>query len=220
MALASALVAGGVIGVRHALETDHLAAVATMVEGDSDRPGIVGASWGVGHSIPIAVIGLAFVALGIQLPESVTKLFEIVVGAVLVLLGARMLFRAAGIDLPTVRAHGHENRRHRHLSIGGISLGADHSHVHGESFAVGVLHGFAGSGALVIAMVSAAPAMGQAIAFLGAFALLTIATMATVSLLWDRSMEVGGTRVLRAVAGVVGIAVGGMLVVEQVGVVV
>ncbi|MFC7201982.1 high-affinity nickel-transporter protein [Haloferax namakaokahaiae] len=220
MALASALVAGGVIGVRHALETDHLAAVATMVEGDGDRPGIVGASWGIGHSLPIAAIGLAFVALGVHLPESVTRLFEIVVGGVLVLLGARMLLRAADVELPTLRSHEHDSRAHKHLSVGGFSLGADHSHVHGESFAVGVLHGFAGSGALVIAMVSAAPAMGQAIAFLGAFTVLTVATMATVSLLWDRSMQVGGTRVLRAVAGVVGVAVGGMLVLEQVGVVV
>ncbi|RDZ63221.1 high-affinity nickel-transporter protein [Haloferax sp. Atlit-12N] len=216
MALASALVAGGVIGVRHALEADHLAAVATMVE-DDDRPSIVGASWGVGHSIPIAVVGLLFVALGVRLPESVTHFFEVVVGAILVLLGARMLLQAAGVSVPTLRGHDHDSGVHRHLSLGNVAFGTKHTHVHDESFGVGVLHGFAGSGALVIAMVSTAPAMGQAVAFLAAFSLLTIATMATVSFLWGRSMAVGGTRVLCVAAGIVGIAVGGLLVVEQFG---
>ncbi|KTG27250.1 sulfite exporter TauE/SafE family protein [Haloferax profundi] len=216
MALASALVAGGVIGIRHALEADHLAAVATMVE-DDGRPSIVGASWGVGHSIPIVVVGLLFVALGVRLPESVTHFFEVTVGAILVVLGTRMLLRAAGVSLPTLRNHDHGAQTHRHLSLGSVALGTKHTHVHDESFAVGVLHGFAGSGALVIAMVSAAPGMGQAVAFLTAFSLLTVATMATVSTLWGRSMDVGGTRLLRATAGVVGVVVGGLLVVEQVG---
>jgi high-affinity nickel permease len=70
----SSLLAGGAIGVTHALELDHLAAVATLVEEDTDRQGLVGASWGVGHTIPIAAIGLAFVLLGLQLPETVTRL--------------------------------------------------------------------------------------------------------------------------------------------------
>ncbi|KAB1188174.1 MULTISPECIES: sulfite exporter TauE/SafE family protein [Haloferax] len=219
MALASALVAGGVIGIRHALEADHLAAVATMVE-DDGNPSLVGASWGVGHSIPIVVVGLLFVALGVRLPESVTHFFELAVGAILVVLGGRMLFRAADVPVPTLRDHNHGDREHRHLSLGDVALGTKHTHVHDESFAVGVFHGFAGSGALVIAMVSAAPGMGQAVAFLTAFSLLTVATMATVSTLWGRSMDIGGTRLLRAVAGVVGIVVGGLLLVEQVGVLV
>ncbi|AFK20516.1 high-affinity nickel-transporter protein [Haloferax mediterranei ATCC 33500] len=218
MALASALVAGGVIGIRHALEADHLAAIATMVE-DDNRPGIVGASWGVGHSIPIVVVGLLFVALGVSLPESVTHFFEVVVGAILVVLGVRMLLRAGGVSVPTLRGHDHEGA-HRHLSVGGIALGTKHTHIHDESFGIGVLHGFAGSGALVIAMVTAAPGMGQAVAFLGAFSLLTVATMATVSFLWGQSMSIGDTRILHAVAGTIGIIVGGLLVVEQFGVLV
>ncbi|KAB1195989.1 MULTISPECIES: high-affinity nickel-transporter protein [Haloferax] len=216
MALASALVAGGIVGIRHALEVDHLTAVTTMVE-DDGQPSFVGASWGIGHSLPIVVVGLLFVALGVRLPASVTHFFELTVGAVLVVLGVRMLFRAAGVSVPTLRDHDHDERRHNHLSFGDVALGTKHTHVHDESFAVGVLHGFAGSGGLVVVMVSAAPGMGQAIAFLAAFCLLTVATMATVSVLWQRSMAIGGTRLLRATAGVVGIAAGGLLVVEQLG---
>ncbi|ELZ78661.1 high-affinity nickel-transporter protein [Haloferax larsenii JCM 13917] len=219
MALTTALVAGGVIGVRHALEPDHLAAVATMVEGDN-KPSLVGASWGVGHSIPIVVVGLSFVALGIRLPESVTHFFEAVVGVILVALGARMLLRTAGVSVPSLRKHDHGGDAHQHLSFGSFALGAEHSHVHDESFAVGVLHGFAGSGALVIAMVSTAPGIDQAIAFLAAFSILTVTTMAVVSALWGQSLNVGGTRVLRGLAGVGGILFGGMLVVEMVGTVV
>lgn len=219
MALASALVAGGIVGIRHALELDHLAAVTTMVEDDGD-PSFVGASWGIGHSIPIVVVGLLFVVLGVRLPTSVTHFFEVAVGAVLVVLGARMLLRAADVSVPNLPDNTHGDPRHRHLAFGDVSLGTNHTHVHDESFAVGVLHGFAGSGALVVVMVSAAPGVGQAMAFLAAFVLLTVATMATVSVLWRRSMAVGGTRLLRATAGIVGIVAGGLLVVEQVGVVV
>ncbi|WP_416841119.1 high-affinity nickel-transporter protein [Haloferax sp. DFSO52] len=218
MALAAALVAGGVVGIRHALEIDHLAAVTSMVDGD-EPPGFVGASWGVGHSIPIVAVGLLFVVLDVRLPASVTHVFELAVGAVLVGLGVRMLLRAANVSVPTLRGHDHDERRHHHLAFGDVALGTKHSHVHDESFAVGILHGFAGSGALVVVMVSAAPGMGQAIAFLSAFSLLTVATMATVSVLWRRSMALGGTRVLRAAAGVVSIAAGTVLVVEHVGLV-
>ncbi|MFB6101039.1 MAG: high-affinity nickel-transporter protein [Haloplanus sp.] len=223
MSLVAAAVAGGTLGARHALEADHLAAVATLVEGDGATtgtdappwPGLVGASWGVGHTLPIAALGLAVLGLGVRLPDSITTLFEGLVGLVLAVLGARMLATALGW-----RDHSHDGRSlHTHLRIGRLSLGGSHTHLHGDSVLVGALHGVAGSGVIVIALVSAAPDLPTATSFLGAFAGCSTLTMAAVSALWDRTLATGGRRSLRGVAGAVGVGVGLLLLVESAGVV-
>lgn len=68
MAAVSAFLAGATFGVTHALEADHVAAVATILSEEERSPAAVGAFWGVGHTAPIAVVGLAFVALGSGFP--------------------------------------------------------------------------------------------------------------------------------------------------------
>ncbi len=215
MSLLAALTAGGVVGVRHALEADHLAAVATLV--DEDRSALVGASWGVGHTLPILVLGLGFVALGVEVPERFAAGFEVVVGAVLVAYGARMLADAGG--LVGVEAHGHgggDGGVHSHLRVGRFSLGPGHVHVDGDSAAVGVLHGLAGSGGLVVIMATTAPSADAALGFLLSFGLLTTVTMALVAAVWGRTLGTGFTRVLKTLGGFVGIVVGAALVAEVV----
>jgi hypothetical protein len=210
MALVSSLVAGGAIGVTHALESDHLAAVATLVEEDTDRPGLVGASWGVGHTIPIALIGLAVVLLGLHVPESVTRLFEVGVAIVLVALGGRLLL---GVVRDTDRfTHSHGGgHSHAHFGLGEWSLGLTHGHAREESFAVGILHGVAGSGGLVVALTAAAPSVESAITFLGGFGVLSVGTMAVVSFVWGQALSRTRRRQLKALAGVIGMAVGASL---------
>jgi high-affinity nickel permease len=209
MSLLAAAAAGGALGARHALEPDHLAAVATLVEDGTDRPGVVGASWGIGHTVPIAALGLAFLALGVRLPSSLTHLVEGVVGVVLVYLGVRTL---TGAFERVEHAHG-THPLHRHLDLGGLSVGS--GHLHGDSLAVGALHGVAGSGALVVAVVAAAPDVPTAGGFLLAFGCCSVLTMAVVSSAWGRALAAGvGERLLRAVAGLVGVGVGALLLVE------
>ena len=226
----SVLAAGAALGVRHALEADHLAAVAALVEGDADRAGRngrsagvgsawrVGASWGVGHSLPIVALGLAFVALGVELPAVATTVAEAVVGVVLVVLGGRLLWtvvrgeRISGGWL----GHDHGSGPHAHLALGDLSLGVSHLHLDGDSFLVGVLHGFAGSGALVVLLVAAAPSTGAAFGLLAAFCALSIATMAAVSALWGRALGRAPTRYLEATAGLFGVVVGASLLAGQI----
>jgi high-affinity nickel permease len=215
MALVSSLLAGGAIGVTHALESDHLAAVATLVEEDTDRPGLVGASWGVGHTITIAAIGLAVVVLGLHVPESVTQLFEIGVAVVLIALGSRLLL---GVVRHADRfTHAHDSgHSHAHFGLGDWSLGLTHGHARGESFAVGILHGVAGSGGLVVALTATAPSIESAITFLGGFGTLSVVTMAGVSLVWGQALSRTRRRQLKAAAGIVGVAVGVSLLGEVV----
>lgn len=213
MSIGPALIAGGLIGVRHALEADHLAAIATLADDRTRRPGVLGVSWGVGHSIPVVALGLLLVLAGVRLPEPVTRLFEAVVGVVLVVLGVRMLVGALGYH-----EHDHEDRgNHAHLQVGTLSIGVTHGHLalDGDSFLVGALHGFAGSGVLVIALASAAPTLEAAVAFLAGFSLLSIVTMGTASVVWERALEAAFETYLETLAGLVGIGVGALLLVEQ-----
>lgn len=207
----TAIAAGAIIGIRHALETDHLAAIATLVKEDTDRPSFVGASWGIGHSLPIAVLGILFVGLGIQLPETVTQLFEVVVGLLLIYLGGRMIWTVSR----GVHSHEHDHGPHKHLGLGDVSFGFTHHHFDDESFLVGVVHGFAGSGALVIALVSTAPTVASALSFLAAFSLLSIATMSVVSHVWGQTLHTSFATYLKGFAGLLGIGIGLVLLIEQ-----
>lgn len=265
MSLVTALVAGGLLGVRHAVETDHVAAVAALVDSERTRPALVGASWGVGHSLPVAAVGLAFLILGVQFPDVVFTVVEGVVGVLLVVLGARLL-----VGEVVALRHSHDDEPdHRHVGVGSLLVGRvhthratgrdehrhgdgeahEHPHVHGDGhthedghahgdadghggthdatgdlsldrggFAVGAVHGLAGSGALVVALVATAPSLDNALAFLGGFSVLSVATMAVVSALWGRALDTRGRRLLVSVAGVVGIVVGALLLAEVAGV--
>lgn len=215
MSAVAALAAGATLGVKHALETDHLAAIATLVDDEStDRPGLVGASWGVGHSIPIVALAVAFVAIGIQLPEGAVLAVEGVVAVVLVGLGVRMLLRGADLD-----RHEHDGthgggHRHTHVRLGPLSLGTGHAHVDGESFGVGVLHGVAGSGALVVLLVATAPTLASAGAFLGGFVVLTVTTMTVVATVWGQTMETRFASLFELAAGCFGVLAGGLLLAD------
>ncbi|MFB6117201.1 high-affinity nickel-transporter protein [Halosegnis sp.] len=207
--IAGALATGAVVGAGHALEADHVAAVATLVDDETARPARVGASWGIGHAIPVVLLGIGLVAVGVQLPATVTAGVETLIGLLLIALGARTLWR---------RRHHAGAADHSHLQVGQLSVGAAHTHgFDGESLAVGALHGIAGSGALVVLLVSTAATVGTALAFLAGFTLLSIGTMAAVSLAWRNAVATG--RGLETLAGLASIAVGGLLLAEQTGIV-
>ncbi|MFT4923719.1 MAG: hypothetical protein ACI8XM_002949 [Haloarculaceae archaeon] len=204
MSVVAAMVAGGTIGVTHALEADHLAAMATLV--DEKRTSRVGVSWGIGHTVPILVVGLLFVVLGVHLPESVTQAFEVVVGIALVGYGLRLAADAAGLV-----THSHDESTHSHLQFGGLSMGLNHSHLDDESLFVGVLHGLAGSGGLVVAM---STTIDGAVAFLLTFSVVTVLTMTFVATAWGRTLGSVLTQYLKGVGGVAGAAIGVALVAE------
>lgn len=138
LAPAAALVAG----FAHALEADHMAAVTTFV---SRRPrplqaAAFGLRWGAGHSGAIIVVGLALLALRVQLPEGVARGLEFSVGAMLVGLGAWLLWTVL-----------HE-RAHRLAADGAPADGGHHHHGGRGSLWVGMAHGLAGTAPLVAAL--------------------------------------------------------------------
>jgi ABC-type nickel/cobalt efflux system permease component RcnA len=178
--VAAFLLFGFLLGVRHALEADHIAAVATLAARSRRLRDTmaVAAFWGTGHAAALIVLGSALVVLGASLPDGLSRAFEAIVGLVLAGLGADVLRR---VRHRRVHFHLHEHAGagpHLHLHAHGAAEEHDprrHEHQHpcgllGRALAVGSLHGLAGSGALVLLSMQEAGSAGRALAYLVLFA--------------------------------------------------
>jgi len=136
--------------MRHALEPDHLAAVSTLVtEEDDPRSGLwLGAFWGLGHTLALLGVGLVLALFRTTLSDRLTVAFELLVSAMLLLLGARALLRArTEMTREPLDQHEHGGLLHAHPGR------APHVHLGRRAYAVrplvvGIVHGLAGSGAL------------------------------------------------------------------------
>lgn len=119
----SILALGFLIGMQHALEADHVAAVASIASGERSVRRIVrhGVAWGAGHTLTLLVIGGGVVVLGSAVPEHFAQALEFLVGVMLILLGGWVLYRLA-----RERIHFHF---HRHRD------GNDVKHLHAHSHA-------------------------------------------------------------------------------------
>ena len=177
---------GLLLGFRHAFEPDHLAAVSTLAsrQGSLWSAARLGLAWGVGHTATVGAIVLLVVALGIRLPPALWPAAELVVAALLVLLGAAVVWRYAR-GRWHMYLHAHDVNPHFHLYSHARDAG--HAHLHAtadahRSLGFGVAHGLAGSGAIAVLLVAAAPSAGLRLAYFAAFGTGTMRGMLAVSL--------------------------------------
>jgi hypothetical protein len=142
------LVWGFAQGVRHAVEPDHLAAVSTLIAERRSPRSAAGYAivWGAGHAVVLLVVGGALLLLRERMPERVAAIFELIVAAMLVVLGFRALKHAliAG-RTAAVRPGGHEIAEGTVRGSSGLAP---------RPLIVGCIHGLAGSGALVALVVA------------------------------------------------------------------
>ena len=176
---------GLLLGFRHAFEPDHLAAVSTLAsrQGSLWSAARLGLAWGVGHTATVGAIVLLVVALGIRLPPALWPAAELVVAALLVLLGAAVVWRYAR-GRWHMHVHAHDANPHFHLHSHAHDAG--HAHLHAtadahRSLGFGIAHGLAGSGAIAVLLVAAAPSAGLRLAYFAAFGAGTILGMLAVS---------------------------------------
>src|SRR5215510_14891519 len=110
---------GFALGVRHALDPDHLVAVSTIVSRNKSvvRSSIIGALWGVGHTASLFVCGTIVLALRLTIPESFVAAAESAVAIMLVVLGINALWRAIKNSRLHVHMHMHGGRRHVHFHV-------------------------------------------------------------------------------------------------------
>jgi high-affinity nickel-transport protein len=174
---------GSLLGMRHALEPDHLAAVSTLVTGErsSAKAALLGACWGIGHTLSLVVVGAALVLLRAEMPARIADLFEFGVALMLVGLGLRAIYMAArqGPAGP-VHAHHHGSRVHvhrgapAHIHIGAWTLAR-------RPLLVGAVHGLAGSGALTALVLATLPTAAARLTYMAVFGFGSTLGMAMVS---------------------------------------
>jgi ABC-type nickel/cobalt efflux system permease component RcnA len=185
---------GLLLGLRHAFEPDHLAAVSILAarEGRLRDAVRLGTAWGAGHTASVGVVALAAIALGVRLPAAFQPAAELVVAAVLVLLGLPVILAYARGRWHMHR-HAHAGRPEPHFHLHSHAHGTSHAHPHGirtarRALVVGVVHGLAGSAALVVLLLAATPSAAARVVYFAAFGAGTIAGMLAVS--WILSVAV------------------------------
>ena len=148
-----------VLGLRHASDPDHLIAVTSLVaadDADHRDAARLGAWWGLGHATMLLAIGLPLILLKSELPAWLESGAEKAVGVVIVVLAARVMWKWARGDYRAGK-HRHDGHGHRHLHHGD----GHHDHVAvrtpTQAFGIGVLHGLAGTGAVVLLLIAALP---------------------------------------------------------------
>jgi putative Mn2+ efflux pump MntP len=167
-----------VLGIAHAFDADHVAAVSALAAaaGHPGRALRLALIWGLGHSLPMLALAAIGVLLGVTLPPEVTALAERGVGVMLVVLGVLALvsLRARQIH---IHSHSHGGLRHAHFHAH-AGHRHDHRHTH-AAVLTGAVHGLAGSGAAIaLAPLGAAAHPLGALAFVALFGLAVAATMA------------------------------------------
>ncbi len=217
---AGLLLLGLVIGLRHSMEADHVAAVSTIVASNNMskfRAPMLGVLWGIGHTASLFVAGLIVLLLAISIPEQVSGMMEFGVGIMLVFLGVTALtgFRLSRL-LNGMIQRGRHAHVHAHEDIG---LVHKHKHEHKEnhkhghkSLIVGMVHGMAGSGALMLVVLSTINSVPLGLAYIAIFGAGSIASMAAMSTLiglpFAKTRNHNLSRMLKYVSAVIALAIG------------
>lgn len=207
--LFAALGAGSVLGLRHAMDADHIAAMSTLVSRTGSLRASLrcGAIWGTGHTATLFLSGILILGFKLSIPAPVASGLEVIVGLMLVWLGA-VLVR----DVMKMRREGDHHGRHVH-EAGWHRMGV-------RSFVVGAVHGLAGSAALLLLVLSTMESMTLGLAYILFFGIGSIGGMLFFSgaialpMAWSR----GSYRMQTAIrlgAATVSVAVGIIVILEH-----
>ncbi len=175
---------GFLLGARHALDADHVAAVSTILSDRSSlrTSGLISFCWGFGHTVVLLLVGLAMMVLNISIPERVAQVMEFGVGVMLVLLGGSL---AATLLREHWHVHAHQHDGTTHLHLHSHRRQADHGHAHWlhvslKPFVVGMVHGLAGSATLMLMVLSSVHTAWEGAAYILSFGLGSIVGMVLV----------------------------------------
>lgn len=188
------MLVGILLGLRHAADPDHLAAMTTLIAGTRERAtrtaARMGLAWGLGHGTTILVFGLPIVLFGRYLPERAQQVAESIVAGVIVYLAVRLLLRWRR-GLLHVHVHDHEGIEHAHLH--GHETSVEHGHEHRQrnalgAYGIGLLHGMGGSAGVGILIVAAVESTVLAVLSLVLLAVFTAVSMTILTTGFGRTL--------------------------------
>ncbi|MEM3172799.1 MAG: high frequency lysogenization protein HflD [Candidatus Nitrosotenuis sp.] len=219
---------GLAIGLEHAFEPDHVAAVSTQVskarfrqktakqiiKSGTLKSSIIGAFWGAGHTTTLVLMGLLVYVLAIKIQENIFSGLELVVGMMLIFLAATTILNKKIIRLKHRHPHQHQDGslhfdEHSHDD-------ADHRHGH-KPYLIGCIHGLAGSGSLVVLTAATLNNVATVIEFILVFGIGSIIGMAIISGLMGLPFALSAkissvNRIFRYAAGAFSLIIGANIV--------
>lgn len=222
----SVLALGFILGLKHALDADHLVAVSTIV---SERKGfwsssVVGIMWGMGHTASLLVAGLLVIAFHLQIPDKIAQGMEFAVALMLIILGGNVLLKIR--RGATFHFHAHEHHSHLHVhphlhdpvEHDGTESHDDHHRVRvgKKPFFVGIVHGMAGSASLMLVVLASIPSRLLGFLYMGVFGVGSIGGMLLMSTLIGVPFALTAkhgkvNRIVRTTAGLVSLIFGLLL---------
>jgi ABC-type nickel/cobalt efflux system permease component RcnA len=237
LGLGTVLLVSLLLGLRHASDPDHLAAVTTLIASEERkkalRAGSMGFLWGLGHGTTLVILGLPLVLFNRYLPEPVQVAAETLIGLIIVLLAVRLLVRWRR-GLYHAHAHTHDDGGAPHVHVHSHAGGAGSSHEHAHdafgqrtplsAYGVGLVHGIGGSGGLTLLLLSTISDKAQATGALLIFAAGTAVSMCVLSTVFGLAISGGPIRRnfdhVAPVLGVLSMAFGAWYALGALGVVV
>jgi len=214
---------GLVVGIQHAFEPDHISAVSTqisksnltkkstkqLIQESMTKSSILGVIWGAGHTTTLVLIGFLVYALAITIPDHIFSDFEFVVGIMLVFLGITTIINKK-IQFKHKHPHQHKDGtihldEHSHDD-------SNHKHNH-KSYLIGMMHGLAGSGSLVVLTAATFDNVGMMLGFIVIFGIGSMVGMALVGSLMGLPLAFGSRfisiqKIFRYVTGTLSLVIG------------
>jgi sulfite exporter TauE/SafE len=220
----SILTIGFVLGLQHATEADHLAAVSTIVSEKKNllTASVVGGLWGVGHTISLFAVGLLVIFLKLEISESVEAKLEACVGLMLVILGLNALRKLFYADKIHVHSHEHDGHKHVHIHThSSESKEESHHRLSPRSVVIGMVHGLAGSAALMLLVVPTIKSQAVALLYILIFGIGSIGGMMAMSFLIGLPFHFTAGRFdilnrgIRLIAGIFSLGLGISIIYEK-----
>lgn len=170
---------GFVLGLEHALDPDHVVAVSTIVSQEKNlkKTAILGMFWGAGHTTTLLIVAIIVLFFKINIPTKLALGFEFVVGIMLVLLGVNVL-RKLMTNKIHLHTHKHGGTVHTHLHSHSETTSHKHNHI---TFGMGMVHGIAGSAALMLLIVATFTSLWQGVIYVIIFGLGSVISMMVIS---------------------------------------
>ena len=217
--LTAALGVGFLLGIRHAMDPDHVAAVSTLVSQHKSlvRACVLGTFWGLGHTLALMAAGVVTIAFKMTISPEVERGLEMAVALMLILLGAHVLLRClAGVHVHR-HEHTHDAGAHSHLHVHVDDDTHRHRHLLRDGarpLLVGMVHGLAGSAALMLLALATIPSPRAALLYVLVFGVGSTGGMLVLSGViglpfavaagWSRSAQ----RAVQALAGTASLVFG------------
>lgn len=190
-------------GLIHAFEADHILAVTNIVSQRNNlKPAIKdGIFWGLGHTSTIFLVGIIMIVFRVHIPPGAFSFFEAAVGFMLIIVASYRVYVFLCDEQTAISFHRHkhehagENKHlHTHIHLRGKNL-------HKASYGIGIVHGLAGSGALVVLIMTQIESIGNSILYLVIFGLGSIVGMTCIAGIFSVpfSKKIIGSKILRTI---------------------